>query len=355
MDYIDNIDVLRGKVEWFIHETGKAMRLKRIVNPRANVLKEARLINQLGFAIDELLAGTELDATISYIISLIPDLDLIPATPFNPAVLDVLTSIPAPGGDTESDEDIIVTTEKVGGYKKNDKILAGTEVWDAFKRLVTEVYDPAIVAPSASMTCGLALAKINSNINVNLTITFNRGSIQNQGFRSGPVTGYEFDGTPQDSNTKTISGYNVVRAANTFYGAVSWSQGPQPLKSDGSNYLTPYPAGETELSTSFEGVYPIYADNVEQPLISMIHGNNVELALIAESGDLKQSFEVPAVWLTDRPLAKIEFFNTFSNQWDSTNKIANFAQTNVVRDGVSYIKFTSTDPSRGAIKIKLIF
>lgn len=355
MDYLNNIGVLRGKVEYYILQVGIQMREKREMNPHANVLKEARLINQLSYAIEEAYT----DQNISYIISLIPDLDLIPVTPFDPVVLDVVVGTGGSGGSTRVPESYQVTTDKVGGWKKGDTVEVNADILNVVKRALQEVFPPVIAEPTFSMSINKTLAKIGAEEDLTLTFNFNRGQISAggvvQGYRAGAATEYVIDSTTQSTNTLEIAEFLIAKGNNIFYGNVTFGDGPQPLDSAGAAVGLPLEGATETESVSVEGVYPIYSDEAEKPLLSMLSANNVELVLIAETGGYKQNFEIPTAWLTTRPLLKIEFFNTFSNLWDSANKIANFAQTTLTKGGVAYTKFTNTDPDRGSLKIKLIF
>src|SRR5690606_15991849 len=117
-----------------------------------------------------------------------------------------------------------------------------------------------------------------------------------------------------------------------FSGTVTYLTGPQPKDSSGADYQTGLAGGTSPVQTaSFEGVYPLFATTssitalTKQALYSMLSGNNIELNLTAETGGNKQKFEVPAAWINSRPLTAVQYFNTVSNQYDTSNKFSDFA------------------------------
>ncbi|BAV09406.1 hypothetical protein SAMN05421788_101842 [Filimonas lacunae] len=272
--------------------------------------------------------------------------------------------------------DAFTTNVTVGGIPSGTLIEKGRSLIDIIESMLTTTYYPTITEPSFSLGNDAgSLRKIGASLNVTLTFNFNQGSIQNgwnstlQGNRAGAAIDYTFikadnssyANQPQAGKTYTVNAHAVIQGVNIFKAQVNYAAGPQPLDSDGNNYNTALPAAKSPVvSTSFEGVYPILATTTaittatEQALVSMLTGNNIEVNLIAESTGNKQSIWIPTVWVTSRPLQSIQYFNTVSNAYDSTNKVSDFAITDVTIDGIAYKKYTNQTSDRGSLKVKLI-
>lgn len=280
----------------------------------------------------------------------------------------------------------------IGRYINGDTILsAGKTFEEVMNDIATETQYPIInnptlslnysfTNPSSSVTHGYQI--IGNQTNIYIIFSFNPGSIMgnisdgiwntgiSQGNRAGDVQRYNYTSNNGSNNTNfsifqlTL---DIIQGYNTISGNVWYLQGMQPLDSNGENYLSPLPENESALntSTSFEGVFPIFATTVnintqtQQNLFSMINGNNIQINLIAESGGNKQTFWVPTTWINSRPLNQILYFNTISNQFDNTNKLSEFDQINdtieIFSNNISYKKFIYNGADRGNTLIKLIF
>ena len=290
-------------------------------------------------------------------------------TPYN--------DLPYAGG-IEGDLETKIADVTVGNLNAGDQYSVGTLVAlsETIVKMASKTYYPTFTAPSFGLSHNAgSLRKIGDTINVLLTFTFNRGAITGktvnniwqagtfQDYRAGNRTNYNFLGSYDTlSNTYTKEGHVVIQGVNTFQANVTYADGPQPVDSKNLPYSTPLPGGTSaNQSTSFEGVYPLYATTVniatatEQALVSMISGNNIQMTLVAESGGNKQFFEIPTAWYNSRPLTQVQYFNPISGQFDTTNKISDFTITDVTEGGVAYKRATYNGANRGAITIKLIF
>ena len=273
----------------------------------------------------------------------------------------------------------VVSSVSIGAISAGDTISLNTTLNQFIEQLLVTTYNPTLTGPSFSLANNAgSLRKIGSVINVLLTFTFNRGSILGannptvwdplilQNYRAGAATSYTINTVTQGTNTLTVSNHAVIAGNNTFSGTVTYGTGSQPLDSDNNPYDSPLAGGTSaSQSTSFEGVYPIFATTAsigtlsEQGLYSMLSGNNIELTLVAETSGDKQKFELQNSWVSSRPLTKVEYFNTVSNQFDTTNKISDFTVTTVSEtiegSSITYKRYTNSSSDRGALKIKLIF
>lgn len=290
-------------------------------------------------------------------------------------------------GEFESGTEVVKTASvTVGGISAGQNYTIGTIATnkDTLSAMLTKIYYPSFSMPSYGLINSSGLQIISSTIDLGLSFIFNRGSINgalssgiwnpstSQGSLAGAATSYHYfeaDGTTTiagSSATTTKTNHVVIQGNNVFKASVDYGIGIQPEDSTGANYSTPYAAGNSGLySTSFEGVYPLFATTssintlTQQGLLSMISANNIELNLVSESGGDKQAFQIANVWLTVRPLTAIYYFNTVSNQYDTTNKISDFTTSTVsetlVSNSVAYTNYLNNTANRGAIKIKLVF
>ena len=284
----------------------------------------------------------------------------------------------APGQGANSTEDVLTTLD-VGASEAYTIIPEGISFTDYIKLVHQKSFNPTFTNESFSLSrSGSNLRTVGSLSNFNITFNFNRGQILGnivngawvtsavQNFKLGEALLYTLDGIQQSSNVLAINNYEVELGINEFEGFVQYAEGPQPLNSEGQNFGDPFSAGTSPVRTaSFEGVYPLFASSSsittssQQPLFSLLNGNNFEINLVAETGGNKQFFELPTVLVNNRPLQSVQYFNTVSNQFDTTNQIGNFSTSNIVKNiegnSIQYKKYTHNGANRGSILIKLIF
>lgn len=285
---------------------------------------------------------------------------------------------PSPGSSTTRD----ITSnlqEAVGNIEPGDTIPTGTDITAALSAIFEKIYSPTFVNPSFSLSAtGSYLNKIGSSQTFFLYIDFDRGKIlgdivgglwspsAEQNKRAGLAIAYQIDNSSNGtSNTKQVT-KTISQGINTYVGSVQYTVGPQPIKSDGSNFGSPYPQGiSPDQTTTKEGVYPIYATTsniltaTEQSLVSMLTGNNIQKTLVAEGGGNKQFFDIPDAWLDSRPITKVEFYNPVSGSFDSANQLSTFTQSAVTHSiegaTIDYTRFTNNTSDRGETIIKIIF
>lgn len=273
-------------------------------------------------------------------------------------------------------------------------IPAGTAVSDLDGDALSELWDsllfptavPTLISPSNSLADNVAnLQEIGDVINITFTAGFDRGAITPQysaaePFRSGLPNAYEYTGaqiagtypSTSLSDVQNATNYTVLQGNQSWQGYVSYDEGVQPFDSKGNPYNLPLPAGTTTAAqVSFEGVYPLFAttSNIttpsQQPLVSMISGNNIVFSMVAESGGQKQKFDIPQTWVTSRPLVGVETFNTVANQWEyqggspasSLTFWGPVGSTTYTIQGnvVNYISYEYQGTNRGSIDVRLKF
>lgn len=309
------------------------------------------------------------------LIAALPDIDGLVVT-VNGQSPDVNGNIDV---ETVTDGDITVTIDNPNiGYAQGDVIPQGTDLKTFITGLLTKLFTPTLTAPTFQLNKNVnTLQKIGATVSVGLTFIFSRGSIlgdlvgglwdseELQDFRAGAATSYTIEGTNQGSNV-LVDDYLIAQGANTFTATVTYAVGPQPLDSSGANFDSPL-AGATspQRTQNITGVYPLFAKTVnittltEQGLVDMFSVGEVELDLVAESGTDKQVIDIPDEWLSNNPISAIQFFNTVANTFDPTNKLSTFTTSAVTQtvegNVVNYTRYTNNLPSRGALRIKLIF
>lgn len=268
--------------------------------------------------------------------------------------------------------ELVVDGVSIGDAVNGTTYPEGTTQEEILRAILQKTTNPTITAPSFSVASSLPyLIKIGQNLTLQISANFNRGLIfqpwdsQMQNFRAGLATSYSFTGDYGLNITGVSSVIShaiaVIQGIATFNASVQYALGPQPLNSKEQNYLTPLAAGSIGASFTLEGVHPILATVAsitgqnELALYSMITGNNIEATLAAESGGNKQTFWIPKVWHTVRPVTKIEYFNSGANSFDTVNRLSQWSVLEENIGGILYIRYRYSGSDRGQLKIKIIF
>lgn len=277
--------------------------------------------------------------------------------------------------------DSVEVPSTVGGITQGTLVsdLRGKTFTEMFDKLLFPATIPVYVNPSLSLSSNVTgLRVINDNVDITLTAIYNRGGILQpwddnsfQKPRAGTVDWFTFK---HDTNafanqvnvaTATLSGLHVSRGSHTLTIITQFSAGPQPLNNYGEPTGTPLPQTTLTSSLTYEGVYPMFATTVntstitQLPLYSMITDTDIEINLAAEVDSNRQTILIPTVWLQNRPLQQILYFNSVSNSYSNVDKKSDFiigSTTRVVNSViVPYTSYTYNNLMRGAIKIKIIF
>ena len=159
--------------------------------------------------------------------------------------------------------------------------LTGRTISSILQEILIDTFYPTLTPPSNGISNNQSTQEVGNIVNVQITQTFDRGSINPQypptssPKRSGPPNTYHYGGSGLPANvpssslsdTQTSSGYKVLLGSNTWTGTVSYDGGVQPYDSDGNPYDSPLPAGTTSSkSTSFTGYYyRFYGPNATTP------------------------------------------------------------------------------------------
>jgi hypothetical protein len=163
--------------------------------------------------------------------------------------------------------------------------------------------------------------------------TFNRGCIDPQYMstsdkRVGYATCYVYTGAQVAGTyicsactiSQSVTNYVLSGTPETWGITVCYGAGVQPLGQNGTPFNSACLAGSLSDSKTICGVYPIFATTsaigtlTKQSYVAMTT-TPVQLVLVAESGGLKDRFEIPNSW-TGNPLKCICTYNTFSSAWE---------------------------------------
>jgi hypothetical protein len=287
------------------------------------------------------------------------------------------------GGSYTNPEPVVKT---VGGIETGDTFFDNGKT---FEETMASMFYPTLYPTFSDPFNTLSLdidnlAIIDDIVNINFTATFNRGTISpaygTTGNRSGLPNTYHYtdpDGSTLNTNSIALTNvfpvvnYLIKRGIQAWQSRVSFDQGEQPLDSIGEDFNSPYPSGHTNnITRSIEGVYPLFGTTssintyTQQPLISMLNGNNIEFNMVPESDNHKQAFSIANDWLISRPLLGVETYNEFSGNWEYTggspgNSLALWTQASEIRNIVSvpvnYTNFIFNGSDRSSIRIRLTF
>ncbi len=158
-------------------------------------------------------------------------------------------------------------------------ILTGKTLSEIIEDIATTIYVPTfvqqsntfgIISLSSTLEAGITLGTIN------FEATFDDGDQILQGTsitgRSGAPNAYNYGGTslpvlPQASTsysaTESINNYELSLGNNDWTSSVSYDEGPQPLDSNGDDYLSPEPADTTsDKLARIKGIYPWFYGTV---------------------------------------------------------------------------------------------
>lgn len=229
----------------------------------------------------------------------------------------------------------ITATRTVGGVSSGKTYDTGTLIEVIIKDILSPRDNPALTAPSVTLTCNKAkLQEIGTSLTATFTATFSRGSISpaygTSGYRSGAATSYKLNsGATQSSNTFT--NITVNETNKTFTTTVAYAAGEQPKDSSGNNYSSALPAGTvTSQPFEFEFVNALYADldcdgTIEKlPLISKADKETI-LSFGYAAEDKPETFDIPETLTGIQILVE----NPFSQTWDDCS--SDFRSETVVK------------------------
>lgn len=277
-----------------------------------------------------------------------------------------------------------LTGATVGGITTDSSFFNTSRSFpDIMKKIFFPTLYPSLINPSCSININVnSLEIINKPNDINIESIFYRGSINpsygTSGYRSGLgrvcyIKGRDIDVSidsyPSSPQSVYIPNINTTLGITEYKSWWTYDAGEQPLDSYGNSYDSRLSSGDTlKVSTIVEGVYPIFATSsdismpdTQQPLVSMLYGNNIIINLAPETNGYKQSFDLPYAWLfspTNRNLLAIQIYNTVFQQWlDSSLEswtISDVTHT-IYSQYINYKRYTYNGDNRSNVSIKLIF
>jgi hypothetical protein len=141
---------------------------------------------------------------------------------------------------------------EVGGINIAQVIPQYTTFQQFAETLLTKIYYPVLIAPSASMSSSIGTNVECGTTGFILTVNLNRGAINGmtvagiwdantlQNYRSGTASNYTLEGNDNGTNpSRNFPSTVIEEGTNTFNGTVTYNTGPQPVDSKGQNYSTP--------------------------------------------------------------------------------------------------------------------
>lgn len=311
---------------------------------------------------------------------------IIEVTESSTGIITIAADASVIGSVSYENDDPVTTT--VGGISSGETFFFGGKTFaETMEAIFYPVQNPTLTPPSLGFNDNIAdLVKIGTSTTITYTSNFSRGSINPQypptssPYRSGNPNTYHyvFFGTPQNVAQTSIidtqiKSHVVTQGIQTSSCYVSYDVGVQPYNSKGDPYNSALPAGNTgTITRSFEGVYPLFATtvaitnpNTEQPLVSMVNGDNIEIDMVAENpfGLERQSFDIPNTWLASRPLVGVQTYNDLTQNWEYEGGSAALSlgfwtassTTHVVNGVVDYTRYSYNSDKRGTAEIRLKF
>ena len=272
----------------------------------------------------------------------VPDIDI------NIGILVLNDGTMEEGGGSGKLKEDLTASITVGGIPTGTTYSKGTKIEDILVNLLNPVLFPTLTAPSATLAgTGNKLLKSGSTINVTLTATLNRGSINpaygTSGYRAGEASEYSLNGgTAQTSNkwTQTVSASN-----NSFQAVINYNAGEQPLDSVGNDYSNPLPAGSVTTNTvKYDFVDPIWANTASILAID-------ELALVGKSTKQKdfvfpdqtvanpEVFDIPASWNVTAVEVKNDLSGVFEDALDQFD-VTDITHDDTAGNAVDYKRYT---------------
>lgn len=274
------------------------------------------------------------------------------------------TKVDFPSGGSAELSDDMTTAITVGGISAGTTYQEGTSLETIIRDMVEPTLYPALTAPSASLSgTGDKLLEKGATLNVTITATFNRGSINpaygTSGYRSGAATGYALNGgTSQAENTWSET---VAENNKSFTAVVSYAAGEQPKDSKGNNYSDPLAAGSVTSNTvNYKFAYAMWANTVaiatvaKLSLIDNTTTKQRDLSFPAQTVANPEVFDVPASWT----VTAVQVKNDLSGAWEDASSqftVTDTTHPDAGNNTVNYKRYTfnmGVDTGARQIRVK---
>ena len=268
----------------------------------------------------------------------------------------------------------------VGGIEAGTTVasLEGQTFSQLFDALLFPAISPTTSNPYITLTDNIAnLVEIGSSVNINFVTGANQGTVNNSWngtteTYAGAVTAASYSGTtsgtldvgPGDIDVADFSenGYSVTEGIQSWDLSVTFAAGTDYDDSNGNTIVgSAYSGGTITVSTSFEGVYPIFLGNdggTEDKRTLISHGaNNITCSqAYAETASLRHRIAIPNDMIDSRTVS-FQQYNTLNNSWATLNN--EFTSSSVTRtvqgNSVNYTLYTKSSPIGGSAEYRIVF
>ena len=274
------------------------------------------------------------------------------------------TKVDFPSGGSAELSSSMTTAIEVGGIDAGTTYVAGTSLETVIRDMLEPTLYPTLTAPSASLSgTGDKLLEKGATLNVTITATFNRGSINpaygTSGYRSGAATGYVLNGgTSQAENTWSET---VAENNKSFTAVVSYAAGEQPKDSKGNNYSDPLAAGSVTSNTvNYKFAYAMWANTAaiatvaKLSLIDNTTTKQRDLSFPAQTVANPEVFDIPASWT----VTAVQVKNDLSGAWEDASSqftVTDTTHNNAAGTSVNYKRYTfnmGVDTGARQIRVK---
>ena len=260
------------------------------------------------------------------------------------------TKVDFAGGDGSAElSDDLTAAVDVGGIEAGTEYEEGTSLETIIRDMLEPTLYPTLTNPSATLAgTGDKLLEKGATLNVTITATFNRGSINpaygTSGYRSGVATSYALNGgTAQSGNTWSET---VTESNKSFTASVSYEAGEQPKDSKGNDYQSALPAGSVNTgAVNYTFVYAMWANTAsigtvaKLSLVNNASTKQRDMVFPAQTVANPEVFDVPASWT----VTAVQVKNDLSGQYEDAS--SQFTITDVTHDdaggnSVNYKRYT---------------
>lgn len=274
------------------------------------------------------------------------------------------TKVDFPSGGSAELSSSMTTAIEVGGIDAGTTYAAGTSLETVIRDMLEPTLYPTLTAPSASLSgTGDKLLEKGATLNVTITATFNRGSINpaygTSGYRSGAATGYVLNGgTSQAENTWSET---VAENNKSFTAVASYAAGEQPKDSKGNNYSDPLAAGSVTSNTvNYKFAYAMWANTAaiatvaKLSLIDNTTTKQRDLSFPAQTVANPEVFDVPASWT----VTTVQVKNDLSGAWEDASSqftVTDTTHPDAGNNTVNYNRYTfnmGVDTGARQIRVK---
>ena len=274
----------------------------------------------------------------------------------------------------------------VGGIEAGTTVasLEGQTFSQLFDALLFPAISPTTSNPYITLTDNIAnLVEIGSSVNINFVTGANQGTVNNSWngtteTYAGAVTAASYSGTtsgtldvgPGDIDVADFSenGYSVTEGIQSWDLSVTFAAGTDYDDSNGNTIVgSAYSGGTITVSTSFEGVYPIwlglpdfgsYGFFFDKRALVSYSANNITCSqAYAETSGRRHRIAIPMNMIAGRTVS-FQQYNTLNNSWVTLNNEFWSQLMGIGLQGKyygNYTLYTKSSPIGGSAEYRIVF